>query len=101
MSFSSAAFRWVIYYDADLNFKPIPTVHQSLASKRHMFLPALCHVLFTFSFCFLYIKGELRGKRGEITRRGFFEEGNFRRGIFGGESSRRVICVKGNLRGGE
>jgi hypothetical protein len=46
----------------------------------------------------LYTKGKLRRKRGEIPRRAFVEEGNFRRGIFGGESWRRGIFVEGNLR---
>ncbi len=64
-------------------------------------MPALCHVLFTFCFCVLYTKKELRGKRGEIPRRAFLEEGNLRMGIFGGESSQRGIFEEGNFPGGE
>ncbi len=46
-------------------------------------------------------KGELRGKRGEIPQMSFFEEGNFRRGIFGGQSSQWGIFEEGNFPGGE
>jgi hypothetical protein len=38
----------------------------------------LCHVVFYI----LYATRHLRGKRGEITRSGFVEERNLRRGIF-------------------
>jgi hypothetical protein len=49
----------------------------------------------------LHTKGELIKERGEITRRKFFEEGNLRRGTFGGESAQREIFEERNFCEGE
>jgi hypothetical protein len=48
----------------------------------------------------LYAKGKLRRKRGEIPRRAFVEEGNFRREILGAELSEGSLCRGESLRRG-
>ncbi len=77
------------------------SIYINPSEGRHTFVPALCHVLFTFCFCVLYTKGELRRKKGKFRggrspRRGNFAEGNLR----GGEFSWRGIFAEGHVRRG-